>query len=339
MVSDSQSAPIRANGGRLKIRGHPAPRVGEFADRGGWRTTEGADLRRTPSSEDLRVRQVFGGRNLPSGGGSPIWGTASPAHPSAPGADWSGDWGECARGDSLPEHSSPVFRPFWQLIGVTADELPRNSGPGTRISKTPPPATPPIRVDRGFFSAPDRPQRRRGPPFVVSPRYPPFSVAGSALPPIRKSEKAVFPRPPIGAEADGVPIPGTLPRRDRLSETPRVPLDGNPLGIGVSADAAGWVARLGHPAVPPPRPPARRWPPPSPSGASKRSFPLPFSFCRPSRGGTGGDCAILRVSRPPVRGIRETRRHGHGADLRALAARKASRRARPLSRISTRQWR
>ena len=338
MVSDSQSAPIRANGSRLKIWGHPAPRVGEFADRGGWRTTEGAYLRRTPSSEDLRVRQVFGGRNLPSGGGSPIWGTASPAHPSAPGADWSGDWGEFARGDSLPEHSSPVFRPFWQLIGVTADELPRNSGPGTRISTHTPPRPRAIRVDRGVFSAPDRPQRRRGLPFVVPPRYPPFSVAASALSPIRKSGKAVRPRLPIGAEADGVPIPGTLPRRDRLSETPRVPLDGNPLGIGVSADAAGWVARLGNPAVRPTPPPARRWPPPSPSGASKRAFPPPFSLLRPPRGGTGGDCAILRVSRPPVRGIRETRRHGHGADLRALAVRKASRRALPLSRISTRRW-
>ena len=161
MVSDSQSAPIRTNGGRLRIRGHPAPRVGEFADRGGWQTTEGADLRRTPSSEGLRVRQVFGGRNLPSGGGSPIPGTASPAHPSAPGADWSGDWGQRARGDSLPEHVSPVFRPFWQLIGVTADELPRNWGPGTRISNPPSPAPPAIRVDPGFFPAPDRPQRRR----------------------------------------------------------------------------------------------------------------------------------------------------------------------------------
>ena len=59
MVSDSQSAPIRAIGGRLKIRGHPAPRVGEFADRGEWPRTEGADLRRRPSSEGLRVRQVF----------------------------------------------------------------------------------------------------------------------------------------------------------------------------------------------------------------------------------------------------------------------------------------
>ena len=135
-----------------------------------------------------------------------------------------------------------------------------------------------------------------------------------------------------------MPIPGTLPRRDRLSETPRVPLDGNPLGIGVSADAAGWVAKVGNPAVPPPRPPARRWPPPSPSGASKRAFPPPFPLLRPPRGGMGGDCSILRVSRPPVCGIRETRRHEHGADLRALAARKDSCRPLPLSGISTRRW-
>ena len=172
MVSDSQSAPIRANGSRLKIWGHPAPRVGEFADRGGWRTTEGAYLRRTPSSKDLRVQQVFGGRNLPSGGGSPIWGTASPAHPSAPGADWSGDWGEFARGDSLPEHSSPVFRPFWQLIGVTANELPRNSGPGTRISTHTPPRPRAIRVDRGVFFSPRSSSTTKGTPLRRSPPLP-----------------------------------------------------------------------------------------------------------------------------------------------------------------------
>ena len=44
MVSDFQSEPIRAIGGRLKIRGHPAPPVGEFADQAGWPTMEGAGL-------------------------------------------------------------------------------------------------------------------------------------------------------------------------------------------------------------------------------------------------------------------------------------------------------
>ena len=119
---------------------------------------------------------------MPSGGGSSIWRTASPAHPSAPGADWSGDWGEFARGDSLPQLSSPVFRPFWQLMGVTADELPRNSGPGTRISKPPLPPPRPSASIGVFFQ----------PPIVLNDEGDPPS---SFLPVIRRSPWRDWPFP------------------------------------------------------------------------------------------------------------------------------------------------
>ena len=93
MVSDSQSEPIRAISARWKIRGHRAPPVSEFADRVGWPTTEGAELRREVSSDDLRLRSPVWGQNSPVGGGSPIRGTTSPASPSATEADGNGNWG------------------------------------------------------------------------------------------------------------------------------------------------------------------------------------------------------------------------------------------------------
>ena len=313
MVSDLQSAPIRAIGGRLKIRGHPAPPLGEFADRAGWPATEGADLRREFPSEGLRLRLALWGQNSPPGGGSPIRGPASPtppsasaadgnenwgrglgetrppcplppfpvlvrcssafpsmscleirvprpeflnpappasrpfasigalsslrsfytaersplrrfppvpAHlcpqhqpfprlenrgrpvgpgsPSAPGADWSGNWGKGTRGDLLPELFSPVSRRFSQLIGVSADELLRNSGPATRISRTRPPRPEPIRSDRGSFEPPIVAKGGGESPPPVSPVWRPSSWAASALPPIWKLGEANYARFPIG---------------------------------------------------------------------------------------------------------------------------------------------
>ena len=132
MLSDFQSEPIRAIGGRLKIGGHPAPPIGEFADRGEWPTIEGADFRRGPPSEVLPLRLFVWGRNSPGGGDSPIRGTAFPRPSIGRRGRLERELGERARGESLPESSSAVFRGFSQLIGVSADELLKILGGGTR---------------------------------------------------------------------------------------------------------------------------------------------------------------------------------------------------------------
>ena len=154
MVSDSQSAPIRAIGGRLKIRGHSAPRVGEFADRGGWPTVEGADLRRRPSSEGLRIRQVFLGGIRPREG-VPRFGPPPPppprVPPSAPGPIRVGIWGSL-----LGETSSPSTLPSFSVLSGSSSALPPMSCLGIRVRgpgfPKPTRSRPePIRVDRGFF--------------------------------------------------------------------------------------------------------------------------------------------------------------------------------------------
>ena len=88
-----------------------------------------------------------------------------------------------------------------------------------------------------------------------------------------------------------MPIPGTLVRRDCLSETHRVPLFRNPRGIGTLADAGGWAARLGNPALPPPSPAVRRWPPPSPSGAIRNGPSRTLFRVSPLRGGGRSEIA------------------------------------------------
>ena len=229
MVSDSQSAPIRAIGGRLKIRGHPAPRVGEFADRGGWPTTEGADLRRRPSSKGLRVRQVFLGGGFALGRGFLDLGTHPPRSLHRP----RGPIGVGFGGSLLGETSSPSTLPSFSVLSGSSSALPPMSCLGIRVRgpgfPKPNPSRPePIRVDRGFFEPPIVLDDGGGSSSPMPPLSRPSPWAASPLPPIRKSGEAVSHRLPIGAEADGVPIPGTLARRDRLSETHRVPLIRNP---------------------------------------------------------------------------------------------------------------
>ena len=261
----------------MKIRGHPAPRVGEFADRGGWPTTEGADLRRRPSSKGLRVRQVFWGVRSPSGGVSSIWDPTPPPSLHRP----RGPIGVGIGGSLLGETSSPSTLSSFSVLSGSSSALPPMTCLGILVRgpefPKPNPCRPePIRVNRGVFEPLIVLDDGGGSSSPMPPLSHPSLRAASPLPPIRKSGEAVSHRIPIGAEADGVPIPGTLARRDRLSETHRVPLLRNPHGIGTPADAAGWAARLGNPALAPPWPAVRRWPPPSPSGAVRKGLPEPF---------------------------------------------------------------
>ena len=270
----------------MKIRGHPAPSVGEFANRGGWLTTEGAELRRRPSSECLHVHQVFLGGGFALGRWFPRFGNPPPRSLHRP----RGPIGVGFGGSLLGETSSPSTLPSFSVLSGSSSALPPMSCLGIRVRgpgfPKPNPSRPePIRVDRRFFEPPIILDYGGGSSSPLPPLSRPSPWAASPLPPIRKSGEAVSHRLPIGAEGDGVPIPGTLARRDRLSETHRVPLLRNPPGIGTPADAAGWGARLGTPALPPPRPAVRRWPPPSPSGAV-RNGPYRTLFCFfPLRGG------------------------------------------------------
>ena len=162
MVSDSQSAPIRAIGGRLKIRGHPAPRVGEFANRGdGQRpkvqTFRG--LRRRPSSEGIRVRQVFWGGEIRPREGVPRFGTPPPPPPPRSLHRPRGPI-RVGIGGSLPgETSSPRTLPSFSVLCGSSSALPPMSCVGIRVRgpefPKPTPSRPePIRVDRGFFEPP-----------------------------------------------------------------------------------------------------------------------------------------------------------------------------------------
>ena len=122
----------------------------------------------------------------------------------------------------------------------------------------------------------------------------PSSWAPSALLPVQKPGKAVSPRLPIGAEADGVPIPGTLSRRDRLSVPHRVPLCYNPHGIGDRTNASRWLPGLD------PSSPAHLYRPHG-NGRLHRhlepfemGFPASFSASPPFQSGEG------QRSRPPL---------------------------------------
>ena len=112
MVSDFQSAPTRGIGSRLKIQGHPGPHISEFADRGGWRRSKGANLQRVVPSEGLHLRLVVWGENSPAGAGSPIRRTGSPTTPSATAADGSGNWIRQLGETCFPSCFLPVFVTF-----------------------------------------------------------------------------------------------------------------------------------------------------------------------------------------------------------------------------------
>ena len=202
MLSDFQSEPIRAIGGRLKIGGHPAPPIGEFADRGEWPTTEGADLRREVPSEGLLLRLFVWGRNSPAGGGFPIRGPPPHPPPSATAADGNGNWGRTTRGEFLPESFSAVFRPCSQLIGVSADELLGNRVEGTRFSNPPLPALAAF-ASIGALSSLRSLHWSEGSPLRPSPPFFAHLRGGpSPFPPIGEWGENRLPHPSIGPGAD-----------------------------------------------------------------------------------------------------------------------------------------
>ena len=162
MLSDFQSGPIRAIGGRLKIGGHLTPPISEFADFcGEWPTIEGADLRREVPSEGLLLWLFVWARKSPGGGDSPIGGTTSPASPSADGADWNGNWRRELR-ETRPPCPLP---PFSIVVRVGEPEF----------SKRGPPRPATIHFDRGFFEPPIVPYGGEGspPPISTVPGTPP----------------------------------------------------------------------------------------------------------------------------------------------------------------------
>ena len=119
-------------------------RVGEFTDRWGWRTTKGAQLRRRPSSEGLRVQPVFEGG---------IRETASPRPLHRSGGQLEREFGGVCSGDSLPEDSPP----FFAVLSDTSSSLPPMSCLGIRVhgleSRNPtPPAPRPFSLIGGFLS-------------------------------------------------------------------------------------------------------------------------------------------------------------------------------------------
>ena len=123
----------------------------------------------------------------------------------------------------LGESYSPRrFPPFPALVCSSSAFSPmscfeiRVAGP--EFFKPAPPRLEPITVDRGFLELPIALDGggESPPPIPRIPGAPP--PAPSRPPPILRSVGAGSPRLPIGAEPDGVPIPGNLPRRDRLSE-------------------------------------------------------------------------------------------------------------------------
>ena len=247
MSSVFQSVPIRAIGGRLKNRGHFAPPLGECADRGGWRMTEGADLRREVPSEGLLLWRLVGGRNSPPGSGFPIGETGSPSPPSAPEADGTGNWGKLARGDFLPESFPAILHAWSQLIGISADELLEIRARGPEFQPAPPPPVTPIRLDRGAFAPPTVLNDGGYSPPPIPPlfRRPPW--AASSIPPIRKSGEpgsrgTPSARAPMGCRFGGPslgeigsPRPGGVPRAISMRS------------IGDLANATGWEKRVSKP--------------------------------------------------------------------------------------------
>ena len=306
----------------IQNRGHPAPPIGEFADRGKWPTTEGAELRREVPSKGLLLRLFVWGRHPPGGGDSLIGGTASPAPPSAGGADWNGNW----RRELEETHPPSPFPPF-SIVVCSSSAFPpmsclqiRVGGPGFSKRRPPPPRAPPRGL--GVFPPSDRSKWRRGLPSAPLFHPPPIVVGTIGLSPDSKIGGGRIPAVPHrrrgrwGADSEDLPLErSTL----RVWKCPPPPRDQSPrhrrsgrcrwFGGGVSnptpptlLDRPGWRLLLPSwssavhnfpPGLPPPSPPLRGvgW-------------------------GEIVPCLAFRV--PPVRGIRKTRggspRHGAGAD-------------------------
>ena len=146
MASDSQSAPIRAIGGRLKIRGQPTPGVGEIADRGDGQQSKaqifGGDL---PPKICTFCRPFRGGIR-PREGFPRLGEPAPPTSPSAAEADGNGNWGrglgESRSPSPLPSfsvafRSSSAFPPMSCLkFRVAGPEISKPARPGPRPSSS-----------------------------------------------------------------------------------------------------------------------------------------------------------------------------------------------------------
>ena len=300
MVSDFQSEPIRAIGGRLKIRGHPGPPIGEFADGPGWRPTEGAELRREVPSEVPRLRLVVWGRKSPAGGGSPIGGTRSPAPPSAAVADGNRNW----RRELEVTCSSSPLPPFSRLFRSSSAFPPmsclkiRVAGPefSNALLLAPRPF-----VSIGGLSTLRLLQTAEGTPLCRSPLFPPLlRFPHRRFPQFANRGRPVPHGSPLAPRPMGCRFGGPYLREIVSLRFGGAPQIVNLYGIGDPADVTGWEVGLVTPPLPtsstavtamaasiavlchlqrPPQPP---------------STPLPTL-----REGIGGDHALPYVSRPP----------------------------------------
>ena len=190
----------------------PRPSVSSPIGRDGQnqtgRTSEGGP------TEVLRARLVVWGRNSPPGGGSPIRRTASPASPSAPAADGSGNWKKQPGETRFPSRFPPfsvLFRSSSAFPPMSCLEIWMGK---PKFSKRAPPVPALLASIGGSFDPPTVLKGGGESPPPVSLVRCPSPWAPSSFAPIQKSGEAGSPRLPIGAEADGVPIRGNLTRRD-----------------------------------------------------------------------------------------------------------------------------
>ena len=149
--------------------------------------------------------------------------TGSPSPPSAGGAGGNGNWGR-----EPGETHSPSPLPLFAMVVCSSSAFLSMSYleiwvAGPEFLKPALPAPRPF-VSIGALSSLRLLDRVKG---STHPRFPPsptlFWWGALVLSLIRESGEAGALRLPIGARADGVLIPGTLTRRDRLSEVLRCP--------------------------------------------------------------------------------------------------------------------
>ena len=112
MVSDFQSEPIRAIGGRLKIRGHPGPASASSPIEGDGNEPKVQTFRGWSPPKVCTFGWSFWAENSPAGAGSPIRITGSPTSPSAAAADGSGNLGRQLGEACFPSCFPPVSVAF-----------------------------------------------------------------------------------------------------------------------------------------------------------------------------------------------------------------------------------
>ena len=199
----------------------------------------------------MRLRLIVWGRNSPSGGGSPIGGTASPAPPSAAVVDGNGLW---ARGPgktrppsslqpcSFASRSSLAFLPMSCLeMWVTVPEFFKTALPGPR-----PFASIGVLSSLRLLQRAKGTHLRRFPPSLalLHGRYrqlPRFENRGRPVP--RSSPSAPM---PMGSRFRG-PSLGEI-------DSPKsrgIPRMANCCGIGDPTDAAGLGGGISNPAPSP----------------------------------------------------------------------------------------